>query len=114
MLSRLRLLQSKYSLSDEFIYNAIDSEIKRQAMLDINGAINNCSVAMLQDMMTSFSPAKINGMEIEKIIVDDPLVNAIATECLNGNVSIDEATDKVTAPDVPELKVSNRRGKKRG
>ena len=54
MISRLRLLQAKYSLSDNFIYNAIDSEIKRQAMLDINGAINNCSVAMLQDMMAEF------------------------------------------------------------
>ena len=43
MITALRLLQTKYSLSDEFIANAIRAEIERQALLDIKGVISNAS-----------------------------------------------------------------------
>ena len=43
MITTLRLLQTKYSLSDEFIANAIRVEIERQALLDIKGVISNAS-----------------------------------------------------------------------
>ena len=43
MINTLRLLQVKYSLSNEFIANAIRAEIERQALLDIKGVISNAS-----------------------------------------------------------------------
>lgn len=64
MIDRLKLLQSKYSLSNEFMVNAIRSEIERQALLDINGAINNCSIVKLCDLINSFTD----------IVVVSPLV----------------------------------------
>lgn len=64
MIERLKLLQSKYSLSNEFMANAIRKEIERQALLDINGAINNCSIVKLCDLINSFTD----------IVVVSPLV----------------------------------------
>ena len=57
MITRLKLLQSKYSLSNEFIAKAIRCEIERQALLDINGIINNCSVTTLEDIGKAFISA---------------------------------------------------------
>lgn len=51
MITALRLLQTKYSLSDEFITNAIRAEIERQALLDIKGVISNASVTSLYDVI---------------------------------------------------------------
>lgn len=51
MITALRLLQSKYSLSDEFIANAIRAEIERQALLDIKGVISNASIASLYNVI---------------------------------------------------------------
>ena len=55
MLTRLKLLQTKYNLSNEFMVNAIRSEIERQAMLDINGVINNCSITLLERVNNGFA-----------------------------------------------------------
>ena len=93
MISRLRLLQAQYSLSDNFIYSAIDSEIKRQAMLDINGAINNCSVAMLQDMMAEF--------------VGNPDTPA-------SDDTLARLADNIKKSGITTSVVNDRRGKKRG
>lgn len=54
MISRLKLLQSKYSLSNEFMVRQLQSEIERQALMDIKGVINNCSVTMIEDAIGSF------------------------------------------------------------
>ena len=51
MINTLRLLQVKYSLSNEFIANAIRAEIERQALLDIKGVISNASVTALSGVI---------------------------------------------------------------
>lgn len=51
MINTLRLLQVKYSLSNEFIANAIRAEIERQALLDIKGVISNASVTSLSNVI---------------------------------------------------------------
>lgn len=55
MLTRLRLLQSKYSLSDQELSDMIRAEIIRQASLDISGVINNCSIALLDSLVGEFT-----------------------------------------------------------
>lgn len=55
MISRLKLLQSKYSLSNEFMVRQLQSEIERQALMDIKGVINNCSVSMIENAIGSFA-----------------------------------------------------------
>ena len=55
MISRLKLLQSKYSLSNEFMVRQLQSEIERQAALDIGGIVNNCSISMIESAIGSFS-----------------------------------------------------------
>ena len=55
MITRLKLLQSKYSLSNEFMVRHLQSEIERQALMDIKGVINNCSVTMIEDAIGSFA-----------------------------------------------------------
>ena len=55
MISRLKLLQSKYSLSNEFMVRQLQLEIERQAALDIGGIVNNCSVSMIEDAIGSFT-----------------------------------------------------------
>ena len=86
MITRLKLLQTKYSLSNEFIVNAIRSEIERQAMLDIKGIISNCSITGLEDMMSKFTPEP-------SVVVDDPMVKA---------------------PSLVSASVAARKGKRRG
>mgnify|MGYP001766595132 CR=1 FL=1 len=54
MISRLKLLQSKYSLSNEFMVRQLQSEIERQAALDIRGIVNNCSVSMIESAISEF------------------------------------------------------------
>ena len=77
MITRLKLLQTKYSLSNEFIINAIRSEIERQALLDIKGMISNCSVTGLEDMVSKLTPEPINGIGIDSVVIDDPMANAV-------------------------------------
>ena len=60
MLKSLHLIKSKYNLSDEFMANAIRSEIERQAMLDIRGIINNASINLLDYMIGEFAPVVID------------------------------------------------------
>lgn len=55
MITSLRLLQTKYSLSDEFIANAIRAEIERQALLDIKGVISNASVTSLYGVIAELT-----------------------------------------------------------
>ena len=77
MITRLKLLQTKYSLSNEFIINAIRSEIERQALLDIKGIISNCSITVLETTVSGFIPEPINGIGIDSVAVDDPMANAV-------------------------------------
>lgn len=81
MITRLKLLQTKYSLSNEFIISAIRAEIERQALLDIKGIISNCSVTGLEAAVSEFNVTD----PMAKAIVasngesDEPLVVALAT-----------------------------------
>ena len=93
MITRLKLLQTKYSLSNEFIINAIRSEIERQALLDIKGIISNCSVTGLEAAVSEFN-------------VTDPMANAI----IASNGESDESL-MVAPATVP---ASKTKGKRRG
>ena len=84
MIKRLKLLQSKYSLSDEFMVKAIRSEIERQALLDINGAINNCSITLLSDMINSFSDTPVVAPTVSSVdlvaepaVVSEPILTSV-------------------------------------
>lgn len=73
MIERLKLLQSKYSLSNEFMANAIRKEIERQALLDINGAINNCSIVKLCDLINSFTDIVVVSPLVTESSVSEPV-----------------------------------------
>lgn len=74
MIERLKLLQSKYSLSNEFMANAIRSEIERQALLDINGAINNCSIVKLCDLIDLFTDIVVVSPLVTESAVAEPVL----------------------------------------
>ena len=103
MITRLKLLQTKYSLSNEFIINAIRAEIERQALLDIKGIISNCSIGGLEHMASKFTQEPINGIGIDSVVVDDTMANAsINSHSVN------------TAPVVVAASINARKGKRRG
>ena len=115
MITALRLLQTKYSLSDEFIANAIRAEIERQALLDIKGVISNASPLALETAAKiiveprttlddivgkSDSLVAAPNIDAEKLIVDkDKFVEETRK-------IVDSAVDKITGRNK-----GNRRGR---
>lgn len=95
MITRLKLLQTKYSLSNEFIINAIRAEIERQALLDIKGIISNCSVTGLEAAVSEFN-------------VTDPMAKASISDASINSHSVN------TAPVVVAASINARKGKRRG
>lgn len=79
MITSLRLLQTKYSLSDEFIANAIRAEIERQALLDIKGVISNASPLALETMAKIIVEPRLTVGEIIGES-DEALVKSLAAD----------------------------------
>ena len=106
MLTRLKLLQTKYNLSNEFMANAIRSEIERQAMLDIRGIVNNGSIALLDGIISDFTPTVVDTPPITDN--SDPRHNPHYTEMeIKKNTGIDTFISTAALPVKPK-------GKRRG
>ena len=65
MINRIRSLQLKYSLSDEYIVEFIKQEIKRQAIQDLEGALKNASITKLEEMVNLLKePINVTNVEL--------------------------------------------------
>ncbi len=117
MITALRLLQSKYSLSDEFIANAIRSEIERQALLDIKGVISNASPLALETMAKIIVEPRTTLDDIvgaSKALdnsTDSPNVMAIGE---SDEVLVKSLPDAPTPSDIaPKMKANKTKGNRR-
>ena len=95
MITTLRLLQTKYSLSDEFIANAIRAEIERQALLDIKGVISNASVTSLYDVICKImvnSSGPLNGPSVVPIDDIESVVKEYVDGISGGKVTVEDVS----------------------